>query len=405
MERVRIAVLSDLHFASDEDGKGDAYVILSRQEIAKQHPYRDILDLISSEELSAEIVLCPGDITFQADQGALKSAWSALNEISGRLGARHLFTATGNHDIASRDGASSPEIWEYLKQLDPKYPSPSPSISEVERLRYWAEHFLICTVDRVRILVLNSCNCHARGAAEWNNGRVTDYTISEIERSLDQTPSGLLNVLLCHHHPSKHPDINQFFPDYSEMKQGAKLLSLLRDRNEPWLVVHGHKHSPRLSNAEGASSDEVTIFSAGSFSAILQPQYFPGTSNQFYIFEFDLGYIEANGVAGIVHAWDWREGHGWSRASADSMYDSRIINGTGFGHNCNINRDAEDIAKSFFGSSKVNWNEVVNAHPWVRYMSPKDLKRVLARLKANHGFDSISDGRSIFPQELLRSGT
>jgi len=400
MGQIRIAVLSDLHFASGEEGSADAYVILSRQTVPKQNPYRDVLDLISREKLVADIVLCPGDITYQADQGALKSAWVALNDVATKLGARHLLASTGNHDISSRDGQSSPEIWEYLKQLDPKYPVPA--ANKEQWLHYWAEHFLVYEADKLRILLLNSCNCHARGATEWNNGRVTDYTISQIEAALDSTSPGLLNILLCHHHPSKHPDINQFFSDYSEMKQGLKLLSVLGDRDEPWLVVHGHKHSPRLGNAEGVSSNEVTIFSAGSFSAVLPPQYFPGASNQFYIIEIDSDYVESNGVAGIVHSWDWREGNGWSRASPDSRYGSRIVSGTGFGYNCNVYRDAASIAAAFPEKSRIKWSEVVGVHPWVRYLAPKDLSRILGRLRTHHGLDSVGDGKGIFPEELLR---
>lgn len=399
--RIRIAVLSDLHFASDEEGSKETHVILSRQSIPKQNPYRDVLDLISREQLSAEIVLCPGDITYQADQGALKSAWAALNEVSTRLGAGHLIAATGNHDISSRDSSSSPEIWEYLKQLDPVYPFPGATTEQ--RLHYWSEHFMVVETDGLRLVVLNSCNCHARGANEWANGRVTDHTIAEIEKKLNDTTPGLINIFLCHHHPSKHPDMNQFFPDYSEMKQGLKLLSMLGERDEPWMVIHGHKHSPRLNNAEGSSSDEVTIFSAGSFSAVLPPQYFPGASNQFYIIELDLDYVSQNGAAGVVHAWDWREGQGWMSASPESRFGSRIVNGTGFGHKCNVIRDASDIASAFIDRNNVKWPEVVDRHPWVSYASPRDLGRILGRLKSHHGLEGMKDGAALFPQELLRS--
>ncbi|MBB5865096.1 metallophosphoesterase [Xanthomonas sp. 3058] len=399
--QVRIAVLSDLHFASDEDGSSDTHVILSRQSIPKQDPYGDVLDLIARENLSADIVLCPGDITYQADQSALRSAWAALNEVTAKLGASHLIAATGNHDISSRDSTSSPEIWEYLKQLSPTYPFPGATTEQ--RLHYWSEHFMIVELDGLRLVVLNSCNCHARGVSEWANGRVTDHTIAEIEKRLNDTLPGLINVLLCHHHPSKHPDMNQFFPDYSEMKQGLKLLSMLGERDEPWVVVHGHKHSPRLSNAEGSSSDEVTIFSAGSFSAVLAPQYFPGASNQFYIIELDLDYVSANGAAGVVYAWDWREGQGWMPASPESRFGSRIVNGTGFGHKCNVNRDASDIASTFSGRANIKWREVVDMHPWVTYLSPRDLGRILARLKSYHYLDGVKDGAALFPHELLRS--
>lgn len=398
---VRIAVLSDLHFSSGEVGKGQTHVIMSRQEIRKQHPYRDLLDLISTESLTADLVLCPGDITCQADQAALKFAWDALNKISENLGAGHLFAATGNHDISSRNGESSPEIWEYLKRLNPIYPYPS--ADKLQRLSYWGEHFLIAEARGLRVVILNSCNSHSRGAPEWAHGRITDYTISRIEEELGAPDSGRLNILLCHHHPAKHPDLNQGEADYSEMMQGAKLISILGERDEPWLVVHGHKHSPRLDYAQGADSDVPIIFSAGSFSAVLSPEYFAGSSNQFYIVEIDPQYVARNGIAGVVRAWDWREGQGWVSARSDGTSVGRIVDGAGFGHRANPSKDAQEIDLAIGAQGKAKWEDIVLGLPWLRHVTPRDLHKIMNRLKSSHRIDTLREPDSWRPQELLRS--
>lgn len=397
---VRIAVLSDLHFSSGEGGKGQTHVIMSRQEIKKQHPYRDILDLISAESLAADLVLCPGDITCQADQAALKFAWDSLNKVSDHLGAKHLFAATGNHDISSRAGESSPEIWEYLKRLDPTYPYPG--ANKIQRLSYWAEHFLIAETQGVRVVVFNSCNSHSRGAPEWAHGRITDYTISRIDEELGQPDSSRLNILLCHHHPAKHPDLNQVEVDYSEMTQGAKLISFLGERDEPWLLVHGHKHSPRLDYAQGSDSDVPIIFSAGSFSAVLSPEYFAGSSNQFYIVEIDTNYVAANGIAGVVRAWDWREGQGWVSARSDRIIDGRILDGAGFGHRANPSKDAQEIDAAIGAEMKVKWEDILLKLPWLRHVTPRDLNKIIKRLNSSHYVDTLREPGSWRPQELLR---
>lgn len=400
---VRVAVLSDLHFASDENGEKETHVILNRQVVPKQHPYEDLLRLIEDTGLAADVVLCPGDITYQAEQAALKAAWAAVNDIASKLGAAHVIAATGNHDIMSRDASTSPEIWEQLKQLRPKYPYTKATLEQ--QLYYWAEHFLVAEVNGVRIVSLNTCNCHARGKDEYLHGRVTDYTIARIADVLLQQGKRDFNVLLCHHHPMKHPDLSQSFPDYSEMKQGAKLLSMLESTAEPWVVIHGHKHSPRLDYAQGASTDAPVIFSAGSFSAVLSPAYFAGTSNQFYILELDLGYISKYGKAGVVHAWDWQEGQGWQVAPPMAGAKGRIPNGAGFGHKVNPSYDAQSVAQKFSGERKIAWGSVEQAFPWIRYVTPADLEKIVKRLKIDHKLDALTDGRSIHPYELLQEPT
>ncbi|MGN7920182.1 metallophosphoesterase family protein [Lysobacter sp. 22409] len=400
---VKLAILSDLHFASDEKGKDETHVVLSRQHVPKQHPYYDLLSLIDSSKLQVDIVLCPGDITYQADQAALSHAWSAINTIAEKLGAAHVFAATGNHDILSRNAITSPEIWEYLKQLQPTYPYPQANLEQ--RLFYWAEHFLIANVDGVRIVVLNTCNSHSRGEAEYLHGRVTDYTIARLESELAKQDACSFNILLCHHHPMKHPDLNQFMPDYSEMRQGTKLLSTLEATNQAWMVIHGHKHSPRLDYAQGPSGGAPVVFSAGSFSAILSPAHFSGVSNQFYIVELDLEYIGANGTAGVVRAWDWREGQSWIPARPFEGLKGRIPTGAGFGHKSNPAADARYIAHKFNKKKRILWSRVEAEFPWIRYVTPADLARIVQRLKADHKLDALVEEGAIYPSELLREAS
>lgn len=399
-EIVKLAVLSDLHFATDERGKDQTHVVLSRQTIPKQHPYYDLLHLIEHSGLTADFVLCPGDITYQADQAALGVAWTAINNVASKLGAAHVIASTGNHDVISRNADTAPEIWEYLKQLQPTYPYTS--ANSEQRLYYWAEHFLIAEMEGVRVVSLNTCNSHSRGETEYKHGRVTDYTIARLEQELKDRGKRAFNILLCHHHPMKHPDLSQVLADYSEMRQGAKLLAMLEESEQPWLVIHGHKHSPRLDYAQGQSGDAPVVFSAGSFSAILSPAYFPGASNQFYILELDIDYISKNGKAGVIRAWDWREGQGWMHAQPQAGVKGRIPTGAGFGHKSNAALDARAIALKFNDNDRITWAEVEQEFPWIRYVTPADLERIVGRLKSAHQLDAIIEPGSIHPHELLK---
>ena len=406
---LRIAVLSDLHFGSSARGKEHTYVIAGEPAIDRQHPVEDLMRLIAENRLSADVVICPGDMTLQADRIGLEQAWAALNRITAELGASHLLVSTGNHDISSREKKKentpgsemldeSPEIWERLKQLMPSYPYPQGG--REKRLEYWAEHFFTVDINGVRFCVLNSCNSHARGENEYERGRVTDYTISKIRDSVSGLPHPMLNILVCHHHPMKHPDLSQLYSDYSEMVQGRALLSALEETGQSWLVIHGHKHSPRIEYAQGESGDSPVVFSAGSFSAVLSPRNFPAGRNQFYIIDLDLDYVRSNGAAGIINAWDWTLGKGWF-SSVKGASESRVPTGAGFGHRSNA-RDARQISEHFSTVDRVDWKSVTDEFDFVRYVTPGDLKNLLKRLDNDYGLEARWADDSLFPTELLR---
>jgi hypothetical protein len=304
---------------------------------------------------------------------------------------------------AGRALDESPEIWERLKQLDPSYPYPQGT--RIQRLEYWAEHFFTADIGGIRFYVLNSCNSHSRGEREFERGRVTDYTIARIRDSIENLQRPVLNVLVCHHHPIKQPDLTQLYPDYSEMAQGRTLLNLLESSEQPWLVIHGHKHSPRIEYAQGESGDAPVVFSAGSFSAILSPEHFPAGRNQFYIIEVDIDYVRQNGVAGVIHAWDWTLGTGWFMSALGSPGGprARVPSGAGFGHRSN-HSDARSIEQHFAGLERVEWSEVVSAFEFVKYMTPEDLRRLLSRLDREYRLEAKWGSDDIFPTELLRRG-
>lgn len=400
---MKIAVLSDLHFGSSANARASeyTYVIAGAEKVSRQHPVDDLIELINRDKLRADVVVCPGDITLMSDRVGLNEAWATLNRLTTELSASHLLTATGNHDILSRFESGkldeSPEIWERLKQLEPSYPYPQ--ADRIKTLEYWAEHFFSVEVGGVRFLVLNTCNTHSRGESEYRSGRITDYTIQQVRKLIESDSSPILNVLVCHHHPIKYAEISQFDADYSEMIQGRALLQMLEDTGQHWIVMHGHKHSPRIEYSPGGSGDAPVLFSAGSFSAVLSPRYFPNGRNQFYIIDIDLNYVRANGVAGIVDAWDWTRGLGWFVSTKSSR--GRIPSGAGFGHRFNM-KDARDINAHFASRGKIPWNEVVKEFEFVSYLTPNDAAKLIKILKEKHGLDAKWSSDRIFPDELLR---
>ena len=135
--------------------------------------------------------------------------------------------------------------------------------------QYWAKHFAIMRKQEYRLLLLNSCAYHGGQDSEKDHGHSYEATLGLIREALeaDCRPAAV-NLLLCHHHPQQHQEFK--LGDYDAMKNGQLLLELLGSGQlGHWLIIHGHKHHPKLCYASGGAASPV-IFSAGSLSVDIQ---------------------------------------------------------------------------------------------------------------------------------------
>jgi hypothetical protein len=156
---------------------------------------------------------------------------------------------------------------------------------------------------------------------------VSSFTLDRLERVLSKkTAPSKINVCLCHHHPQKHDELE--LGDYDDMQGGQRLLDLLGSGEfGEWLVVHGHKHHPKLVYSQGGAT-APPVLSAGSLSAFLPPKTYGSAANQFYVVEFDEQSIHDFGLVGLVRAWDWDFGNGVRAATGRSGIPSTC----GFGY-------------------------------------------------------------------------
>ena len=379
---LKIAVLSDLHVfnGSSNDSKAPSFIgTADSQNIPEKHPFRGLEKLIDDEGLSADLLICPGDMSDKADPAALQFAWQKLHWLRDKLGARQLLATNGNHDIDSRYMNDDHDAKGSLQSLVPMFPGTSEILCD----RYWSRNFAIYTEDDLRIVLLNSAAFHGAGkdsAREFENGRISSRTVDALARALDGEERRV-NILVCHHHPAPFNPVQE--DDYSEMIGGESLLRLLNSGDHgSWLLIHGHKHYPRLDYAEGGAASPV-IFSAGSFAAVLYPKLAGHARNQFYILEIPVAELDSLGldVGGTLRAWDWIGLIGWQTAGAQSGLPHRV----GFGWREAPRAIANDIAQRF-GTAGSIWSadQLLSEVPKLRYLRPKDVELVARHLKTNH---------------------
>jgi hypothetical protein len=366
---LRIAVASDLHaFPASATAQPSHLRVLAAADIAEDDPVRHLKQLITQEQLQADLLLSPGDLGDKASPDGIAYAWKCLHELGGQLGAHLITAASGNHDLDSRHGGYSADPSEVLQRLDPPYPLPD----DTDNDKYWARKFVIRTTPEYRLVVLNSAAYHGGKPDEIEYGRISQFTLSRLERELQHTTRiPPVNIVLCHHHPHQFPEIFETDDTYDVMKNGQQLLDLLgKGENGEWIVIHGHKHHARVAYAQGGNSSPVVI-AAGSFSAVIHPKLQTEARNQFYILELPLN--SPIGMVGTIRAWDWTR-RGWIPARDEG---SGLPSVSRFGCRDSIQNLARRINERLGNSTAINWQSILDGIPELEFLLPTNMQALI----------------------------
>lgn len=384
-DKLTIAVLSDLHAHNIDESTAPPpsfYSIAGSDSQPTVHPIAGLKKFIRDHALRADLLLCPGDITDKADPICLAHAWRDMIALKELLGANRLIATAGNHDMDSRYLHADFDPKGMLQTLSPMFPG----VHEDNLCdRFWARNYFRLEGDSWQLLVLNSSAYHGIGPAaekEYEHGRVSRHTVEAIKAELQTLHRKPVNVLLCHHHML--PDTIFARTDYSEMKGADLLLDALGSGEfGHWLVIHGHKHHPRLFYAPGGMSAPV-IFCAGSLCAHIYAELQGRARNQFYLLQLPFAEYATLGVdmCGRISAWDWIPLRGWQPAGNESGLPHQ----SGFGFHPSFATIAPDIAQfvSAGGQPYVEWQELLAYKPQIQYMLPSDLSRLLTTLRTTH---------------------
>jgi 3',5'-cyclic AMP phosphodiesterase CpdA len=375
-----MAVLSDPHA---RPGKSKTTLettwVQTEDDDPGNNPLAALAKLIDeSDSLSADVLLCPGDLCDQAEWGALEYVWERLADLASRLGAEVVIATAGNHDIDSQGRHKPAWIAEGLRELDPPFPMGEAAAAA----NYWDERVSIVKGDAWRVVTLNSTLMREldEAAREHDHGEISKDTL-ELLKSQLQGPCETVNVLMCHHHPLPSTNLNP--SDRSQMDKGDQLVRLLDDLDGPWFVVHGHKHEPDLEYLGGTANAPVRLAS-GSVGAMLRGKYGTHVRNQFHVVEFPVDRCEEIHLmlGGYVRSWTWRGMTGWEPA----LEGDGLPAVAGFGHK----RDGRSLAREIFSRAQQNHLSSIERpallvqEPKLEFMLPKDLVTFADELEA-HG--------------------
>jgi len=209
-----------------------------------KNPVAHLHACIADHSITADYIICCGDLGHRADQQGIRFSWNFLNDLQLRIGAKATFATVGNHDVDSRFKDEEPNPFEFLKGLNPAFPFSAAADFD----KYWSRNFTVTVDPPYRYLVLNTCSSHGY-EKEYERGLVSPWTLGEIRKVLSAQDSFLVNILVAHHHPHRHTELG--LGDQDDIKGGDALMQLL---SEPqfgkWLVIHGHKHHAKICQGD-----------------------------------------------------------------------------------------------------------------------------------------------------------
>lgn len=390
-----VFIMSDIHafdgrdFKDPSAGAKPSYFDISASPgSSNANPIDDLKKLIKQDEIKSKYLFCLGDLGDRANPMAVAKVWQELNELKTLLGAERLISTIGNHDVDSRhqNGYDPRGV---LLELAPQFPF----ASDEENNHFWTHHFqIVCDAELdARIVVVDTTAYHGMSSNEYKHGRVSERTLKRLLAKLKSQARPKFNVLICHHHPQKHKELD--LGDYDDMDGGYELINALDPSVlGPWIVFHGHKHHPKISYAQGDSTTPV-IFSAGSCAATLQP-HLAGIRNQVYTVTFDDHNTPSGACLGQFQAWDWAPGLAWKPA----QIGSGLPRSGGFGLRVNVGEVAKEIADTF--PTGGQWSDVLNFKASLSHLIPSDISKLCGFLKNvyNYRIEESADGNPFLIQ-------
>ncbi len=353
------------------------------------NPFQGAKRLIEDIALEADILFCGGDLGDKAVPQAQQYAWDQINQIGTLLKVDEILGAAGNHDVDSRFVHNNHDAKGQVQALRPKYPTKQ----EQNWLEYWAQNYTTLELHGICFTLLNSSAFHGyqadANAPEYLNGRITDRTLEALKADLESRGPRPVNVMLCHHHPAK----NDIVPisDYSHMTNGDRLLNMLDEVDVgPWLILHGHKHIPRIFYAPGGNSSP-TIFSAGSFAAKQYAEIQDVARCEFYLLDLLVPReMRFGAVKGKIRVWQWSYGNGWIRGKDGNGMGYEAA----FGSRVDIDELSRETAEKLFrnhSGQRLMWSLVLNLEPRIEYLIPSDAKKFVSRLTDRHRIRCLRD--------------
>jgi len=350
---------------------------------------QDFVDFIASENIRANYLVLPGDITNRATPQEVALASEFILQAADALQVPHdriVFTP-GNHDVdwTVVDPTDMTGIrWDqrYVPIGSPRFHFRN-LINNGDGDILSTPYFTAWTFDNLLVLSYNSAS-HDTPTAEngAHHGLADPLHLAQIRNYLTTNPhpEGQVRLFLVHHHMLDFSEPILDKPDFSLMTNAENLLNLLHEFGFD-LVIHGHKHQPRFETHCTQTFPHLPILCAGSFSVEIDTQWAGTIDNQFHIVNVNGRDGTENNITGTITSWTNNRSRGWIPSDE---FTSGIHHVIPFGNYVMPNeldvRLEPFIREWLLANDHILWSNVVGQFPELEHLPLKSAIEAFNRM-------------------------
>lgn len=396
-----LAIMSDLHAGSA--ARTSDLRPPGTQELQEQGFLEDLEKFFRSQDITADYLIVPGDLTDSGRPDEFQVASTAIQRLMKGLSVEddHLIFAPGNHDIdwaplkadpADRSGFRHHQCLAPLRDGDfhvaRVMQAKTPSVIV-------APYAAALSDERILAVLVNSAG-HDHPQHKIHHGLVSDEALSALRSELEGQGRQDTRLRLCvvHHHPIAYSDPISSEPDFSAMVNAESLLSLL-DSFSFDILIHGHKHAPRLRTQIVDSGHPLTILASGSLSAVLDNRWAGLINNQFHRLIVE-GRSPNGEIFGTLQSWCYLSGRKWLPSSIHNGIAHRLPFGP-FVSPPAVQASVEDYLLSNKDRQYIRWTEIVASNSHLRHLPPERVVQCVDAVATQYGYERHGD----LPEEML----
>lgn len=151
-----------------------------------------------------------------------------------------------------------------------------------------------------------------------HHGSIEHNELHELYKVFGTVPDdGRYRIFLTHHHVYGWMSPTPGYTDFSMMANAEGLMDVLW-RHRVDLVVHGHRHCPRITQLAGPQNHPIGILCSGSFSGELPNEWSGLVLNQFSTVTFEGRAPNTGNAIGRVRSWSYNMAQKWTPSRLDT---------------------------------------------------------------------------------------
>ncbi len=405
---IRLAVMSDLHVGLAARAKDlcpeppvTARKHRDRYNRKTEDAYRrKFIEFVlnKKDEITADYLVLPGDITNRADPPEVKLSSEFILQAADALTVPHdnIVFAPGNHDVDwtafdpnDNTGVRWGQRYIPIGHKDFHFKK---LVDKGEGDVFAPPHFIVWNFKDLLVVSYNSASHDLPVNKEVaHHGLADPDHFKEMRDYLARIgpPDGRVRLFIVHHHVL---NFNMPIPreaDFSLITNAEGLLDLLHE-NSFDMLIHGHRHHPRFDTHSTATYSHLPILCSGSFSVEIDTQWAGTVDNQFHIVTIDGRDGSENLIKGKITSWTNNHYKGWIPSEESTSGIHHVIPFGSYVMPHELDARLEPFIRQWLLThDHILWKKIIEEFPDLKHLPLNSALEAFKRMAQKLGRESM----------------